>query len=99
MASSKKGWGQAYNLGGTPVSLIDFVKRALETAKTGSDPVLGYCIKPFPKDRKKIEVGDYVASWEKIKKTYGWGPKVSLEKGIKKTVEYYRKYRKYYWDA
>ena len=89
-ASSKKGWGQVYNLGGSPVSLIDFVKRAIEIAKTGSDPVLGYCVRPFPKDRKKIEVGDYVADWSKIRKTYGWEPKISLEEGLKRTIDWYR---------
>jgi UDP-glucose 4-epimerase len=89
---SKIGWGEAYNLGGTPVSLLSFVKKIIEITGKGK-----YTIKPFPKDRKAIEVGDYVASWEKMEKTYGWKPKVSLEEGIKKTSDYYKKYRRYYW--
>lgn len=92
VAQSKTGWGQAYNLGGTPVSLVDFVKKVIKVVGRGK-----YTIQPFPKDREKIEIGDYVASFKKIKKAYGWKPKVSFEEGIKKTVEYYKKYKKYYW--
>ena len=52
---------------------------------------------PYPADRKKIEIGDYQASWEKMRKTYGWQPVVSLKEGIAKTFAYYSKYKKYYW--
>lgn len=92
VASSEKGWGEAYNLGGIPASLIDFVREVIDIVGNGK-----LQIEPFPKERKAIEVGDYIASWEKMKKIYGWKPKTSLRKGIKKTVEYYRKYKQYYW--
>jgi len=92
VAASNKGWGQAYNLGGTPIPLLEFVKATIKVIRKGN-----FITKPFPKDRQKIEVGDYIASWEKIKKTYNWKPIVSIEEGIKKTVEYYRKYKKFYW--
>jgi UDP-glucose 4-epimerase len=89
---SKKGWGEAYNLGGTPLSLIDFVKKIIEIAGKGKLE-----LKPFPPDRKKIEIGDYIASYKKITKTFGWIPKVSVEQGIAMTLDYYRKYKKFYW--
>lgn len=92
VALSDTGWGEAYNLGGTPVSLIDFVKKTIKIAGGGS-----FKLKPFPSDRKQIEVGDYIASWEKIKKTYGWKPQVSVEDGIKRTVEYYKINKDKYW--
>lgn len=92
VGSSNAGWGEAYNLGGAPVSLLDFVRMAIKVAGKGSFKTI-----PFPKDREKIEVGDYKACWEKIKKRYGWKPKTSVEEGIRKTVEFYRKYKKYYW--
>lgn len=97
---SKTGWGQAYNLGGTPVSLADFVKKTIKVVgmlQNEVRPRFELVYRPFPKDREKIEVGDYIASWKKINKAYGWRPKTSLEEGIKKTVEYYKKYKKYYW--
>jgi len=89
---SEKGWGEAYNLGGIPVSLSEFVKTAVKTAKMGRVSVV-----PFPEEREKIEIGDYIASYEKIKKTYGWAPKTKLTEGIEKTIGYYLKYRNKYW--
>lgn len=89
---SDRGWGEAYNLGGIPVSLIDFVKKVIRVAGCGS-----LSTAPFPKDRKVIEVGDYRADYRKIEKTYGWKPVISLEAGITETVNYYLKNKKYYW--
>lgn len=92
VGASKKGWGEAYNLGGTPVSLIDFVRKVIRIVGKGE-----VTVRSFPRERKKIEVGDYIASYKKITKTYGWEPKVSLEEGIEKTIHYYKKYKQYYW--
>lgn len=92
VGQSSNGWGEAYNLGGAPISLSDFVNSVIQTVGKGKSRTV-----PFPKERKQIEVGDYIADWSKMKKTYGWKPKVSLEEGIKKTIEYYKKYKKYYW--
>lgn len=92
VGGSEKGWGEAYNLGGTPVSLIDFVGKVIQINGKGK-----IVIKPMPSDRKIIEIGDYKADWSKINKTYGWKPGVSLDEGIKSTIDYYRKYKKYYW--
>lgn len=92
VGASKKGWGEAYNLGGTALSLLDFIKKASKVIGKGK-----YSLKPFPKERKRIEIWDYIASTEKIKKTYGWQAKTKLEEGIRETVEYFRKYKKYYW--
>ncbi len=47
---------------------------------------------PFPEDRKKIDIGDYYASYEKFQRATGWTPKVDLETGLKRTVEYFRAY-------
>lgn len=40
---------------------------------------------------KKGEVRRIFLSYDKIKKLLGWSPKVSLEQGLEKTVEWYRK--------
>lgn len=89
---SRKVWGEAYNLGGTPASLKDFVKKAIEVYGKGKFRVV-----PFPGDRKKIEIGDYIADYSKMKKTLGWKPRTRLETGIKKTLKYYEKNKKNYW--
>ncbi len=90
--ASKKVWGQVYNLGGTAVSLKEFVEIAIKVYGRGS-----YKIVPFPKHRKKIEIGDYVADYTKITKALSWKPKTSLESGIKKTLKFYEKNKKHYW--
>lgn len=96
VGQSKNGWGEAYNLGGTPVSLLDFVKEAITQNEV--PPRKRIVLKPFPDDRKQIEIGDYIADYTKMTKTYGWRPKVTLSEGIKKTIEYYEKYKRYYWN-
>ncbi len=92
VAQSDKGWGEAYNLGDTPVTLTNFVKEVIKIFGKGK-----IVIKPMPNDRKKIEIGDYKANWSKINQVYGWKPGISLKEGIKSTIDYYRKYKKYYW--
>ena len=90
--ASDKVWGEVFNLGGIPVSLKDFVKEAIKVNKRGKYRVVG-----FPEERKKIEIGDYVADYAKITKATGWKPKTKLADGIKKTLKFYEKYKKYYW--
>lgn len=90
--TSRKVWGEVYNLGGTPVSLKDFVKKAIEVYGKGK-----FKIVPFPSNRKKIEIGDYIADYSKIKKALDWKPRTKLETGIKRTLKYYEKNKKSYW--
>ena len=46
---------------------------------------------------KKIDIGDYVGDFSKIKRELGWEPKIGIAEGVKKTVEYYKANKKYYW--
>ena len=91
--ASRKAWGKAYNLGGFPVSLKKFVETAIEVYGKGS-----FKIVPQPEERKKIEIGDFVADYSKIKRELGWEPKISLKTGIRNTFKYYERYKKYYWS-
>src|SRR3989338_1928933 len=89
---SNNGWGEAYNLGGTPVSLKDFINLAIKIYGRGKIKEVS-----FPPDRQKIEIGYYIASWKKIHQTFRWQPKVNLEEGIRHSFDYYTRYKKYYW--
>lgn len=85
--------GEVFNLGGDrPYSLLEFVKTLLGICNTGS-----YKIVPFPEDKKTIDIGSFYSDYSKIEKTLGWKPKITLEEGLKRTVEYYRANKKYYW--
>ena len=85
--------GEAYNLGTIDqVCLIDMVDTVLKETKSGSKEHT-----PYPPQYINGGFGDYVANYAKIKNDVGWEPKVSLSEGVKKTVEYYKKNRQFYW--
>lgn len=91
-ASADDSVGKVYNLGGTPICLEDLVKKMIELTGKG-----GYKLIPYPEQFKITEVGDYIADYSKIKDELGWEPKISLENGLRKTIEFYERYRKHYW--
>lgn len=88
---SSKGWGEAFNLGGIPLSLEDFVKEIIKIFGKGT-----YTKVPFPKNREEIEVGDYIADYAKMTKTFGWKPKATLARGISETLSYYMQNKMHY---
>jgi UDP-glucose 4-epimerase len=93
VAATDSAYGEVFNIGtGVPVSFIELAKKIVRA--TGSGHVQ---FAEFTQERKEVEPGDYYADITKIKTTTGWAPRTSLEDGIRKTVEYYRKYKKEYW--
>jgi nucleoside-diphosphate-sugar epimerase len=93
VAADDKANGEVFNLGsGSPTSLINLAKLIVKIAAKGK-----YELVPYPKDVKKIEIGDYVADIMKIKNIIGWEPRVALEEGLRKMIEFYEKNRSKYW--
>ena len=45
---------------------------------------------PFPPERQAIDIGDYYPNAERFCREFGWAPKVGLEEGLRKTVEFFR---------
>lgn len=84
--------GELYNIGGTAVSLKTLVEKMIEVYGKGL-----YEIVEYPKEAQKIEIGDYIANWQKFHVATGWEPKVSLAEGLKRTFAYYEQNKKYYW--
>ena len=85
--------GIFYNLGGqSPISLKELVKLMIEIAGRGSFEEI-----PFPPERKKIDIGDFYSDYSKIKHELGWAPKISIQEGLQRTFEYYKKHRQYYF--
>ncbi|WP_298725880.1 NAD-dependent epimerase/dehydratase family protein [uncultured Ferrovibrio sp.] len=84
--------GQAYNVGGCPpVSLKDLADMLIRVAGQGR-----YDLLEFPAERKKIDIGDYVADDRAFRAATGWQPKTSLEDGLAATVAYYRQHASHY---
>jgi UDP-glucose 4-epimerase len=93
-AINEKADGQVFNLGCSyPLNLKDLAELLIRLNKAGS-----YSIVPFPPERKQIDIGDYFADYRKINSILGWEPIIPLEEGIITSLEYYRKYRKHYWN-
>lgn len=80
--------GGVYNLGSSEhISLKDLANRMVKIFKSGK-----YEMVPFPSDRKAIDIGDYYSDFNKINKMLGWSPRISLEEGLRKSLDYYSQY-------
>jgi len=85
--------GRALNLGDDrSVTLKELADLAVAANGGGA-----YSIVPFPEDRKRIDIGDYVADYTAIRELLGWRPSVALEDGLTRTLEYYRERGDRYW--
>lgn len=94
VALSDNAYGEVYNVGtGIPLSFLDLAQKIIEIAGSGK---INYT--EFTTERKALEPGDYYADITKIKNTIGWEPKVSLDDGINKTIEFYKKNKAEYWQ-
>lgn len=84
--------GNVYNVGGCPpVTLRDLADTLVRVAGQG-----GYELKEFPAERKKIDIGDYVADDSAFRAITGWQPKTGLADGLAAAVAYYRQYAAHY---
>src|ERR1700720_4214088 len=91
-AVSNKADGRVYNLGGEgPITLQALADLLVQTNGGGE-----YTVKSFPADRKRIDIGDYYADFNRIKVELGWEPKVPLAQALDQTLSYYKKHLKHY---
>jgi dTDP-glucose 4,6-dehydratase len=76
--------GEIYNFGGNAeMKNIDLVKLLIKSLNKSEDLIT------FVTDRLGHDLR-YAINFEKAKKELNWGPKVSFEDGINRTVEWYR---------
>ncbi len=93
VAICSSAYGEVFNVGtGIPINFIDLAKKIVEVAGSGK-----VAFTEFTKERKEVEPGDYYTDISKVRKVVGWTPKTDLSEGLKKTIEFYRKYKKEYW--
>jgi UDP-glucose 4-epimerase len=86
-AGSDAADGRIFNLGGGVVVTLKETADALVAANRGGS----YATKTFPKDRKRIDIGDYHADGSAIADALGWRPRVDLNQAFELTLTYYRK--------
>ena len=91
-ATENKAIGRVYNLGAPdPMSLSETAKIMCHGIKGAS-----WNLVPFPKDRKAIDVGDFVCDYSSFSSAFVWDPKIKFEEGIKRSLEYFRSELEHY---
>ena len=84
--------GGVYNLGAPdPMSLSETAKIMCHGFEAAS-----WKLVPFPKDRKAIDVGDFICDYSSFSSAFGWEPKIKFEEGIKRSLEYFRSELEHY---
>jgi len=74
-----------YNLGSSEIiTLLDLANKLIQIYGSGEIKCMDY-----PKERKKIDIGDYYSCYEKFKIETGWEPKRNLDHTLEKTLNYY----------
>ncbi len=85
--------GQIFNLGSDEtINLRNLAALLVEVHGGG-----GYEFVSFPTDRKAIDIGDYYGDYRLIQGRLGWHPRVNLREGLRRTLDFYREHRAYYW--
>lgn len=86
--------GKIYNLGSEEIiNLKDLAARIINIL-----PGRIYEIVPFPPERKAIDIGDYYSDFSLIRNELGWVPRICLNEGLRKSVDYYAEFGQYYWS-
>jgi UDP-glucose 4-epimerase len=84
--------GQVFNLGGCEViSLRELANLSVKSNSGGE-----FKVREFPADRKRIDIGDYYADDRRIRSVLNWTPKVNLQEGLVRTLQYYRSHLEHY---
>jgi nucleoside-diphosphate-sugar epimerase len=78
--------GEVYNLGGDEtLSVAAIARKIVEAAGAGTIRIV-----PFPEETRRIDIGSYYGSYEKIKAAVGWRPAIGADEGFRRTIAYYK---------
>jgi len=85
--------GEIFNVGvDQPTSFKELSDLLVRIAGTGR-----WEYAPFSSERKAQEPGDFYSDISKIRRTLGWMPSTTLEDGLRRTVDFYRRHKEHYW--
>lgn len=86
-------YGDVFNVGvDKPTSFLELAQTIIEVAGSGR-----WEFAPFTPERAAQEPGDFYSDITKARMIIGWEPKTELKDGITRTIDYYRKYKEFYW--
>jgi dTDP-glucose 4,6-dehydratase/UDP-glucose 4-epimerase len=92
VGASDKANGRVYNLGSKEViNLMNLAQKLTKLKAGGSHQLI-----PFPPERKAIDIGDYYSDFSLIEAELGWAPKVGLDEGLSRTLNFYTEHNRHY---
>ena len=91
-AANPKAVGAVFNLGGPPPITLELLAELLVTLNRRGI----FIVRPFPEDRKPIDIGDYYADDTLIRRVLGWKPETDLKTALARTLAFYRRELRYY---
>ena len=80
-------YGHIFNIGGAPPASL---RTLADLVVSIAGPPAHYTTREFPADRARIDIGSYHADDKAFRTATGWEPKVTLEEGIRRTIDWYR---------
>lgn len=85
--------GETYVVGtGEGTTLKSLATRIVDLAGTGDVDMV-----PWPEDWEEIKRGDVYTDPSKLREELGWTPTISLDAGLKATIQFYRDHRDEYF--
>jgi nucleoside-diphosphate-sugar epimerase len=85
-ALSRDTAGFALNVGGgEPYTLLALAEALIRANGGGS-----FERREFPEERKRIDIGDFVTDDRRFRQLTGWAPKIGLDEGLARSLDYYR---------
>ena len=85
-AAHPKAIGGVFNLGGPPPVTLQQLAELIVAINGSGD----FVVREFPRERKKIDMGDYYADDRLIARKLGWKPRTDLHTALARTLAYYR---------
>ena len=80
--------GLALNVGGAaPYTLLALAEALVRASGAGS-----FERREFPEERKRIDIGDFVTDDRRFRSLTEWTPRIGLDDGLKRSLDYYRRH-------
>jgi UDP-glucose 4-epimerase len=84
--------GEVFNVGGeTPITHKQLVQLLIAVAGSGRVRFVDW-----PEEKKAIDIGSFYSDSSKFREALGWRPMITLENGLRRTVDFYRQHLEHY---
>jgi nucleoside-diphosphate-sugar epimerase len=76
-----------WNVGGNQALSLADIAAAISAAAGAPQPVC----RPFPEERRSIDIGSYCSDSTHIRQELGWRPRIDFEEGVRRSLEYFQR--------